>query len=65
LKIRPERADLVKEHRAALSQLELAKLSCLSAGKGALLVAKELRIDQVSGKAATLNATKGRADRGL
>jgi len=50
LKIRPERADLVKEDGATLGQLEFSELSRLRPSKRSFLVAEELGIDQGVGE---------------
>ena len=65
LEIDPQAADLVEEERAAVGQLELAGLARVGAGEGALLVAEQLGLEQVSGIAARFTATKGWARRGL
>ena len=41
-------ADLVEEQRAAVALLELADAAAVGAGEGALLVAEQLALQQVS-----------------
>src|SRR5205085_8868500 len=49
LRLRAHVADLVEEDRAAVALLELADLLLRCAGERSLLVAEELRLDQLLG----------------
>ena len=58
-----ELADLVEEQRPAVGLLEPALAPRLRAGERALLVAEELRVDQLGGDRAAVHAAE-RAGRG-
>src|SRR5437899_2426657 len=46
-------ANLIKKERSAFSHFEAALLAAAGSGKGALLIAEQLRLDQTLGKGGT------------
>src|SRR5207245_9389745 len=59
LELGPQGADLVEEERAALRELELAKLALVGAGERTLLVAEQVGLDESLGDRRRVDGDEG------